>query len=536
MKKKIISTIGCLLVAIGMYGATSHSFIGSGNNLTLIITGSGDMDNYSNPSTIPWYSQRENVTSVIVSNDVTSIGRYAFYGCNNLTSVSLPDGLISIGNYAFQSCANLISITIPSGIKSISSNAFSWCNNLTTINVASENQTYSSIGGVLFDKNKSTLIYLPQGITGNYIVPNGVTDISYLNNSNLVSITIPEGVISIGGFSGCSSLTSINIPASVTSIGYAGNAESSFSDCGNLTSIDVASENQNYSSVDGVLFNKNKTNLIRYPIGKTGNYVIPNGVVSIGWDAFMGCSGLYSVTIPNSVTSLGGSSFAFCENLTSIIIQNAIPPSVWRDTFSGVICGLIVPLGSAKTYRSLDVWEWFNISEYSSVITVLSNNPDLGNAISISGCSTLTTTTPDNTSANFIGKATLYALAKGGKLFVGWEDGNLENPREVTIENNTTFTALFADCETNTEVRSAKATSPLKVYPNPANSTLNVEVVDYVTNGTLTMFDLNGKLVLSQAINGNSAQINMSALCIGNYILRLVENGTASAGIQVIKQ
>jgi len=80
-----------------------------------------------------------------------------------------------------------------------------------------------------------------------------------------------------------------------------------------------------------------------------------------------------------------------------------------------------------------------------------------------------------------------------------------------------------------------KETANFAVYPNPANNTLNVRLENNVNNGTLTLFDMSGKIVLSQAVNGNSAQVNMSSLTAGNYILRLVENGTASAGIQIIK-
>ena len=171
-----------------------------------------------------------------------------------------------------------------------------------------------------------------------------------------------------------------------------------------------------------------------------------------------------------------------------------------------------------------------------SLLTVLSSDVSLGNALSISGCNTLTTTTPNNPTTTFSGTATLYALPKGGKLFVGWSDGNLDNPRTVTVSSDTTFTAAFANCE-NTGIQEARSASAgIQVYPNPATGTLNVQLENYVTNGTLTLFDMNGRIVLSQSINGTSAQVNMSSLTAGNYILRLVENGTASAGVQVIKQ
>ena len=177
----------------------------------------------------------------------------------------------------------------------------------------------------------------------------------------------------------------------------------------------------------------------------------------------------------------------------------------------------------------------FYEAECLNTLTVLSNDVNLGNVISQSGCTTLTTTTPNNTTTTFSGTATLYALAKVDKLFTGWSDGNTDNPRIVTVASDTTFTANFATCE-GAGIQGVRAASPLKVYPNPTNNTLQVEMEREVNNGTLTLFDLNGKAALSQPINGRSAQMNMSMLNTGNYILRLVENGTASAGVQVIKQ
>jgi hypothetical protein len=115
-------------------------------------------------------------------------------------------------------------------------------------------------------------------------------------------------------------LTSIVIPNSVTSIGYR-----VFIECTNLTSITVDNANANYSSLDGVLFNKNKTTLILFPGGKGGSYTtIPNSVTSIGGYAFIGCTNLTSVVIPNSVTSIGDNAFRECTNLTSIAIPNSV--------------------------------------------------------------------------------------------------------------------------------------------------------------------------------------------------------------------
>ncbi|MFR5876178.1 MAG: leucine-rich repeat domain-containing protein [Eubacterium sp.] len=153
----------------------------------------------------------------------------------------------------------------------------------------------------------------------------GVTSICYSAFSfckNITSISIPNSVTSIGfdAFYLCESLKSITIPNSVTSIG-----NWVFNGCSSLTSINVNSSNQYYSSQDGVLFNKNKTELIRYPEGKTEtSYTIPSSITNIGECAFDNCESLTNITIPNSVTSIAASAFRYCRSLKSIKIPNSV--------------------------------------------------------------------------------------------------------------------------------------------------------------------------------------------------------------------
>ena len=207
------------------------------------------------------------IPSEIDGKPVTSIGYNAFSFCTGLTSITIPNSVTSIGTYAFYGCSGLTSITIPNSVTSIGDWAFHGCSGLT-------------------------------------------------------SITIPNSVTSIGdlAFHGCSGLTSITLGNSVTSIGGW-----AFNGCTGLTSINVASDNNYYSDNNGVLFNKKKTELIRYPEGKSQtSYTIPNSVTSIGNYAFWGCSGLTSITIPDSVTSIGSWAFENCTGLTSITLGNSV--------------------------------------------------------------------------------------------------------------------------------------------------------------------------------------------------------------------
>ena len=263
------------------------------------------------------------LTSITIPDSVTSIGYGAFDGCSGLTSITIPNSVTSIGRETFQDCSGLTSITIPNSVTSIGDDAFEDCRSLTSITIGN---SVTSIGDRAFDGCS--------GLTS-ITIPNSVTSIGYLafgGCHSLTSVTIPDSVTSIGGcaFSCCSSLTSITISNSVTSIGSC-----AFGECRSLTSINVASDNNYYSSNNGILFNKKKTELIRFPSRKSQtSYTIPNSVTSIGSEAFYGCTGLTSITIPNSVTSIGDLAFYDCTGLTSITIPNSVT-SIGYWTFDG---------------------------------------------------------------------------------------------------------------------------------------------------------------------------------------------------------
>lgn len=291
-----------------------------------------------------------NLTFTLINNG----SEYELIGCAEsatgaLTVPSAHNGksVTSIRSNAFDGCDSLTSISIPESITSIGSDMFSGCSKLASIDVDPHNTDYSSQGGVLFNKYRTKLIACPKGMSGSYKVPYGVTaiadnafreceditSVSFLSGvtsigsnafefcKSIKSITLPDSLTDIGdnAFTGCDSLMAIDIPAGVESIG-----NGAFGECDALAEICVDELNKYYSSDDGVLFNKAKTQLIRCPAAKTGCYTVPAGVKAIGDGAFSCCAGLESVTMSDGVESIGVNAFSWCEALTSIYLSKNV--------------------------------------------------------------------------------------------------------------------------------------------------------------------------------------------------------------------
>jgi hypothetical protein len=259
-------TAAAATVHNGNIGANITWTLDTGTGV-LEINGSGAMDDLSfDFINSPWYDHRTSIREVRIANGITRIGDNAFYRLSRMTKAVIPNSVTVIGDSAFSSCAVLADITIPNSVTTISRRAFS--------------------------------------------------------GTALPIVTIPASVtyIGFGAFFNNNALTTVNIGAGAVNIG-----DCAFGDTPALTSISVDANNPNYSSENGVFFNKNKTTLIQYPAGKTNTtYTIPASVTTIDDEAFAGAAFLTSMNIPDHVTSVGEWAFADCTSLVSVVIGSGI--------------------------------------------------------------------------------------------------------------------------------------------------------------------------------------------------------------------
>ena len=314
-------------------------------------------------------AEKVDIPAEIDGKSVTSIGGCTFYYCTYLTSITIPNSVMYIENQAFEGCTRLKSITIPDSVTEIEYSAFSACTSLTEIKVATKNANYVSVNGVLYNKDKTTIMCYPAGKKDkNYKIIDSVTEIdrsAFEDCTSLTSITMPDGVTVIGysAFSGCTSLTSITIPNSVTSIG--GNAFSNTALLENQTTSEkyvgkwvidcdddaksVTIKNGTVGIAGGAFGGCESLTSVTIPSSVTSigdsafggcesltSVTIPSSVTSIGEYAFDGCTSLTSITIPNSVTSISDSAFLYCSSLKSITIPNSVT-SIGDDAFRGCV-------------------------------------------------------------------------------------------------------------------------------------------------------------------------------------------------------
>lgn len=334
--------------------------------------------------------------NIKIPNSVRKIRAIAFFNCTALQHIIIPSSVVSILGGAFSGCSKLKRIFIPKKVQWIGNGIFNNCAKLENIEVAKENQYFTSNDGILFDKGETKIIKVPSII-------------------NEVSLPYNVSVIGEGAFEGCSALKSIDIHDNVTTI-----EEYAFDNCIALERINVSSFNPNYTSIDGVLYDKELKTIIKFPCGnKNSVYNIQNTTTEIRENAFKGSSGLKAIVIPRSINKIGENAFTDCCSLQSIysLITNVIDASISENVFKNINtdnCVLYIPSKEYLSYSQHPVFCKFKINK-----TDIFAYPE---------------TYPTNN---------VLELSEDGKTLIGISEKNITH---ITIPDNITIIGYRAFC------------------------------------------------------------------------------------------
>lgn len=400
----------------------------------LTVTGSGAMWDHgytwtgATPEpeyTTPWPYKA--IKSVTLPENLTTIGDYAFAGCENLAAIVFPDELRRIGEYAFASCASVETIGIPDNVqfmgdgifqncsnlnkvvigksvKRIPNSAFAYCESLKAITLPTE---LESIGGDAFVECRSlAAITLPVGITT-------IAQSTFHGCRSLKSITIPDNVTRINGyaFRYCDSLQSVTMGNNVTSIG-----DEAFRFCHSLSDITLS---ENLTEIGRFAF---------YDCRSLSSITIPQGVTTLAYYLFAYCGNLQSVTIPESVSDIQEGVFVNCENLTAVTLPAKVT-TIAGSLFRG--CINLSSVGMSSEVDSIAYEAFYNCRSLSSF-----SIPERVTSIEMQtfyGCSSLTS-----------------VIIPDGVTGIEYSAfNNCTKLQEITIPDNvvTIDTYAFADCD-----------------------------------------------------------------------------------------
>ena len=282
----------------------------------------------------------QNVTSVTLPEGIVSIGEQAFSHCYAMTRINIPSTVTRIGDYAFEYCEDMTSITIPASVSMIGYSVFQQCRGLNEFIVDQENKYYTTEDGILYLADKSILVQYPPSKPGNeFVIPDCVTqlpDYAFSPNLNLERIAIGPNLK--------------KVPAGT------------FCECEELLLFDVDEDNTYMSAKDGVLFDKEGTTLMQYPLGRyVDEYIVPSGTKAIADMAMIGCS-FAKLQLPETLESIGMFSLTAAPILESITSLAKVPPAVTSMSFDDNIIAntvLYVNKDDIPAYQNAAGWSDF---------------------------------------------------------------------------------------------------------------------------------------------------------------------------------
>ncbi len=459
---------------------------------------------------------------LVLPESITSIGNSAFKGCSSLTgALDLPAGMTYIGNEAFMGCDRLTgTLTIPIGMTSIGNSAFADCRRISSIEYGAEDcKSMGAVGHAAF-----------HGCSGirSVTIFNGVKQIpanAFSNCTNLSgTLKIPAGVAVIGSnaFSGCTQITAIELPDDITTIG-----SGAFRGC---TRLD-------------------------------GQLVIPGSVSTIGNNAFENCISIASLQLEGFPPHIGNNTFQGISNILPVYVpckslnayqnnenwryftriegnssENRLQVRSSNDTLGTVriiqnnTCSFAQAIvqaipaagymfvgwndGSRDNPRTLVVDHDTTLiarfdTSYLVTISVTSSNGTLGTALVLGGSEF----EPGD-------KATIVAAPQAGATFLGWSDGNKENPREVTVNNNVRYTALFVNPQTDGQQTETSAETLDQTFPMKVEG--NTITIEHTKGHSVTVYDDYGRQVEHR--DDCPATFRYRTKTPGNYLVR-IDNG-----------
>ena len=354
------------------------------------------------------YLNGQLVTEVTIPDTITKLG-YTLIGCTSIVNVTIPDSVTSIDGYAFYNCSSLTCVVIGDSVKSIGAYAFGSCSSLASVVIG---DSVTSIGYSAFHDCSSLK---------SVVIPDSVTSIGYSafsGCSSLKSVVIPDSVTSIGddAFYGCSSLTNVVIPDGVTSIG-----NSAFYGCSSLTSIEIP---DSVTSIGNRAF---------YGCSSLTNVVIPDGVTSIGNYAFYGCSSLTNVVISDGVTSIGNYAFYGCSSLASVVIGDSVT-SIGASSFCG--CTSIVSITIPDSVTSIGEYAFYGCSRLTC--GVIGDSVKSIGSYAFGSCSSLASVVIGD-SVTSIGASAFYYCTSLTSIAI---PGSVTSIREVAFYNCSNLTSI----------------------------------------------------------------------------------------------
>ncbi len=419
------------------------------------------------------FSGCTNLASIQLPDSLINIGENAFKDCSNLTSIQLPEALQTLERYGFSGCENLSNITFPQAMKTIEAEVFKDCSGLTALHLP---ETLETIGDSAFMDMKASIQFPTYvGHIGMRAFQNclGISALMFNNDVNKISG---------GAFWGCTNLTSIDFTNAAVQI-----TQGAFKGCNSLSSIHVRQDNMSLTFEDGILYNKDRSRVILCLPNKQGEVKLPNSVKIIDNMAFYGCTKITSVNIPCLTTSVGTLAFEKCSALKDIYMeQNTATEYNFLNYGRLPKFTLHVPPNTMEYYQSYE--SYWRKEEY----TLVKLKPE-----------TITVPTTFNTIS-----------FDDDFIYLSWADGTVD-----TILSATVGKVLF---DIQSMIGDAgKVDQDYSIYPNPTAEFITIKSDINAPNADLTIYNMNGQMVLSKKNVQLNQPVDISELSTGIYFVKI---------------